>query len=136
MIRRSARPFDASVLAAADGCIVLVATPHYLKERGTPKHPRDLSNHNLLMVKFLSGAMTPWLLIALVLAGGVGAALAAPAWQSSVPEMVPRADLSAAVALKAGRDVGEGSGLVASFAERQRLVRKPLFDALEKTYAE
>ncbi len=38
-------------------------------------------------------------------------------------------------ALKQGRDVGETSGLVASFAERQRLVRKPLFDALEKTYA-
>ncbi|NMJ41085.1 MFS transporter [Roseomonas sp. JC162] len=43
--------------------------------------------------------MTPWLLLLLVLAGGVGAALAAPAWQSSVPEMVPRADLRAAVAL-------------------------------------
>jgi MFS family permease len=46
-----------------------------------------------------SGLMTPWLLLALVLAGGVGAALAAPAWQSSVTEMVPRADLRAAVAL-------------------------------------
>jgi hypothetical protein len=45
------------------------------------------------------GVMTPWLLLVLVLAGCVGAALAAPAWQSSVPEMVPRADLSAAVAL-------------------------------------
>ncbi len=45
------------------------------------------------------GVMTPWLLIVLVLAGGVGAALAAPAWQSAVPEMVPRVDLGAAVAL-------------------------------------
>jgi MFS family permease len=45
------------------------------------------------------GLMTPWLLLVLVLLGGVGAALAAPAWQSSVPEMVPRADLRAAVAL-------------------------------------
>jgi MFS family permease len=45
------------------------------------------------------GVMTPWLLIVLVLAGGVGAAAAAPAWQSSVPEMVPRTDLGAAVAL-------------------------------------
>ncbi len=45
------------------------------------------------------GLMTPWLLLAIVLAGGVGAALAAPAWQTSVPEMVPRADLRAAVAL-------------------------------------
>lgn len=45
------------------------------------------------------GLMTPWLLLALVLVGGIGAALEAPAWQSSVPEMVPRADLRAAVAL-------------------------------------
>lgn len=47
------------------------------------------------------GVMTPGLLLLLVLAGGVGAALAAPAWQSSVPEMVPRSDLRAAVALSA-----------------------------------
>ncbi|MBB3899255.1 MFS transporter [Roseococcus suduntuyensis] len=52
-----------------------------------------------LAVVTLLGLMTPWLLIILVLMGGVGAALAAPAWQSSVPEMVPRADLGAAVAL-------------------------------------
>jgi MFS family permease len=45
------------------------------------------------------GFATPWLLLLLVLAGGVGAALAAPAWQSTVPELVPRADLRAAVAL-------------------------------------
>jgi MFS family permease len=45
------------------------------------------------------GLMTSWALLALVLVGGVGTALATPAWQSSVPEMVPRADLRAAVAL-------------------------------------
>jgi 2-methylisocitrate lyase-like PEP mutase family enzyme len=38
--------------------------------------------------------------------------------------------------LKEGRDVGEGSGLVATFAERQRVVRKPMFDDWEKTYAD
>jgi MFS family permease len=53
----------------------------------------------ILAALTLLGVRTPWLLIALVFAGGIGAALAAPAWQSSVPEMVPRADLSAAVAL-------------------------------------
>lgn len=42
----------------------------------------------------------------------------------------------ALAALKDGRSVGEESGLVASFAERQRLVRKPLFDDLEKKYAD
>jgi MFS family permease len=45
------------------------------------------------------GAATPRLLLLLVLAGGVGAALAAPAWQATVPELVPRAELRAAVAL-------------------------------------
>ena len=41
-------------------------------------------------------------------------------------------------ALRALRDdgsIGEAGGLLASFAERQRLVDKPGFDALEKTYA-
>ncbi len=68
------------------------------------------------------GAMTPWLLVLLVLAGGVGAALAAPAWQSSVPEMVPKADLRAAVALNSlgvnvSRAIGPALGgvLVAGF---------------------
>ncbi|WP_338148250.1 MFS transporter [Neoroseomonas eburnea] len=46
-----------------------------------------------------AGLLTPWLLLALVLAGGMAAALAAPAWQTSVPELVPRAHLRAAVAL-------------------------------------
>lgn len=46
-----------------------------------------------------AGMMTPSLLLALVLAGGAGAALGAPAWQTSVPELVPRDQLRAAVAL-------------------------------------
>jgi DNA-binding transcriptional LysR family regulator len=40
---------------------VLVATPRYLKARGTPKHYRELVEHDLLRVKFLSGRMSPWL---------------------------------------------------------------------------
>lgn len=42
----------------------------------------------------------------------------------------------ALTALKAGKDVSEASGLVATFAERQGVVRKPFFDALEQKYAE
>ena len=38
-------------------------------------------------------------------------------------------------ALKSGADVSEASGLVASFADRQKTVRKPFFDALEKKYS-
>lgn len=43
---------------------------------------------------------------------------------------------TALTALKAGEDVSEASGLVASFADRQQVVKKPFFDALEKRYAE
>jgi DNA-binding transcriptional LysR family regulator len=39
---------------------VLVATPRYLKQRGTPKVPSDLAEHSLLRVKFLNGKMYPW----------------------------------------------------------------------------
>ncbi len=37
--------------------------------------------------------------------------------------------------LKARGRMDEGGGLVATFQERQRLVQKPLFDSLDKTYA-
>jgi DNA-binding transcriptional LysR family regulator len=40
---------------------VLVATPKYLKARGTPKQYTDLQSHDLLRVKFTSGRMNPWL---------------------------------------------------------------------------
>ncbi len=40
---------------------VLVATPQYLKARGSPKHYSDLAGHDLLRVKFLSGRLSPWL---------------------------------------------------------------------------
>jgi MFS family permease len=46
-----------------------------------------------------TGAMTPGLLLALTFAGGIGAALLQPAFQSIVPELVPKPDLKAAVAL-------------------------------------
>ena len=40
----------------------------------------------------------------------------------------------ALTALKAGENVGEDSGFLATFEERQRVVRKADFDALEKKY--
>lgn len=39
---------------------VLVASPKYLKLRGTPKKPSDLIGHDLLKVKFLNGRTLPW----------------------------------------------------------------------------
>lgn len=52
-----------------------------------------------LLSAVLLDAMTPSMLLALTLAGGVGAALTGPAWQSIVPEVVPKPELRAAVAL-------------------------------------
>jgi len=52
-----------------------------------------------LGVVALADAMTPWLLLILTLALGAAAAMNAPAWQATTPELVPRADLPSAVAL-------------------------------------
>jgi MFS family permease len=59
----------------------------------------------MLVVAALLGLMTlfdlttPWLLLAFTVALGAGAAMNAPAWQATVPELVPRADLPAAVTM-------------------------------------
>lgn len=42
---------------------------------------------------------TPWVLLIFTFVLGLGATMNAPAWQSTAPELVPRADLPAAVAL-------------------------------------
>ncbi len=52
-----------------------------------------------LTVTTYIGQITPWTLLTLTFLLGCGVALYGPAWQSSVGEQVPRADLSAAVAL-------------------------------------
>lgn len=43
--------------------------------------------------------MTPWLLLAFTFIFGTGAAFIAPAWQAIVPKLVPREELSSAIAL-------------------------------------
>ena len=45
------------------------------------------------------GVTTPWSLVAFTFALGCGAAFSAPAWQAVTPELVPKAQLGAAVAL-------------------------------------
>ncbi|GEO17176.1 MFS transporter [Microvirga aerophila] len=66
---------------------------------------------------FLAGTGTVSVasLIALTFLGGVGAALAAPAWQAVVPELVPRSDIKGAVALNSlginiARSIGPALG--------------------------
>lgn len=75
-----------------------------------------------LLLLAQSGLMTVSALVALTFAGGVGAALMAPTWQSIVPELVPRAELKSAVALNSlginiARAIGPAAGgaLVAAF---------------------
>ncbi|MTI09941.1 MFS transporter [Curvivirga aplysinae] len=46
-----------------------------------------------------SDMMTPWLLLFFTFAIGTGAALMMPAWDAIIPELVPRNDLSQAIAL-------------------------------------
>ncbi len=53
----------------------------------------------LMGVTILSGVMTPPLLLALVFANGIGLAMRWPVFAAIVPELVPRAQLPAALAL-------------------------------------
>jgi predicted MFS family arabinose efflux permease len=62
-----------------------------------------------------AGWVTPWLLLAFTFLIGCGSAFYAPAWQASVGEMVPRAELPGAVALNSmgfniARSVGPAIG--------------------------
>jgi MFS family permease len=53
----------------------------------------------MLGVLTLLDVTTPWVLLVFTFALGAGAAMNAPAWQATAPELVPRAELSAAVGL-------------------------------------
>ncbi|KQT52462.1 MULTISPECIES: MFS transporter [unclassified Aureimonas] len=75
-----------------------------------------------LLLLSRTGLLTIEALVGLTFLGGVGAALVAPAWQSIVPELVPRAELKSAVALNSlginiARSIGPAMGglLLASF---------------------
>lgn len=63
----------------------------------------------------IAGITTPWVLLALTFALGLGTAMNMPVWQAIVPEVVPRPSLPAAVALNGvginlGRAVGPALG--------------------------
>ncbi len=62
-----------------------------------------------------SGGMTVELLIALTFIAGAGAALSDPAWQTIVPELVPRQELRSALALNSlGVNIARASGPAAA----------------------
>lgn len=59
----------------------------------------------------LAGAMTPWLLLTLILLIGIGIVLNSPAWNSLMPDLVASEDLESAVALTAaGYNMMRGVG--------------------------
>jgi MFS family permease len=69
----------------------------------------------LLAFLSFSGAVTVESLVILTVLGGVGAALATPAWQAITPELVPRSDIKGAVALNSlginiARSIGPAMG--------------------------
>ncbi|WP_028006933.1 MFS transporter [Solimonas flava] len=75
-----------------------------------------------LLALTASGQLSVAALIGLTFVGGVGAALMSPTWQAIVPELVPRSDLKAAVALNSlgfniARAIGPavGGALLAAF---------------------
>ena len=53
---RIGRLTDSSLVARRVGSSrrIAVATPEYLRKRGTPTHPRDLADHNCLLYSYLS----------------------------------------------------------------------------------
>lgn len=68
-----------------------------------------------LGVLTLAGLTTPWVLLTLTFVMGLGVALNTPAFQATVPEMVPREDMPAAISLSAvainvARGVGPALG--------------------------
>ncbi|MFN3987244.1 MAG: MFS transporter [Rhodocyclaceae bacterium] len=75
-----------------------------------------------LAVVALTGMMTPWLLVALTFAMGLGTAMMMPAWAAVVPELVPRAELPSAIALNSmginvARAIGPAiAGVIVSMA--------------------
>lgn len=59
----------------------------------------------------ISGAMTAWLLLIMILISGLGATFVSPAWNALPPELVPGTELEAAVALNSlGFNCARGIG--------------------------
>jgi MFS family permease/quinol monooxygenase YgiN len=58
-----------------------------------------LASAALMGALTLAGVVTPWLLLLLTFTLGLGIAMNGPAWQAIIPELAPRGELPAAVAL-------------------------------------
>lgn len=75
-----------------------------------------------LAIIALTGVVTPWLLVVLTFAMGMGTAMMMPAWAAIVPELVPRTELPSAIALNSmginvARAIGPAiAGVIVSMA--------------------
>jgi type II secretory pathway pseudopilin PulG len=112
---------------------------------GRHDHPRE--NHTLmptaLWLVTLLGAMTPWLLLALTFALGMGFAALLPAWQAIQPYLVSRSELPQAVILvgvnvNVSRAIGPAVGgllIVAAGPAAVFLINAVLFSEVSPTLA-
>jgi 2-methylisocitrate lyase-like PEP mutase family enzyme len=129
---RAIHGFDAAIdraqaFIAAGADVTFVEAPESLTE--IQEIPRRLAVPQL--VNMVIGGKTPVVDLAELAAMKFGMVLYAnAALQGAIAGMQ-----AALRELKARGRMDEGGGLVATFEERQRLVQKPLFDQLDKTYA-
>lgn len=86
--------------------IVLLAIPAGVLADRVDRRGLLLSTQLLMLLSAASlavltaaGAMTSWLLLALTFVIGLGLTLHVPTWQATIPELVPRPQLSRAIAL-------------------------------------
>ncbi|PMR66997.1 MFS transporter [Halomonas heilongjiangensis] len=76
----------------------------------------------LLTLVVVTGTITPWTLLILTFVMGVGSAMMRPTWAAIVPELVPRRELQAAIALNSmginvARAIGPAlAGVIVMFA--------------------
>lgn len=96
----------AAVRTAMSTPIVLLAIPAGALADRVDRRGLLLATQTLMLVSAAglaaltaAGFMTPGLLLALTFVIGLGLSLHVPTWQASIPELVPRAQLSRAIAL-------------------------------------
>ncbi|MEO1524718.1 MAG: MFS transporter [Planctomycetota bacterium] len=95
-----------SVRTAMAAPIVFLAIPAGVLADRVDRRRLLLGTQSLMLVTTgfmalmtLTGAITSWSLLSMTFLMGIGLTLHAPTWQASIPELVPRAQLSRAIAL-------------------------------------
>ena len=84
----------------------------------------------VLGVMTMMGGVGPWWLLGMTFALGTGSAMNGPAWAATIPELVPREELAAAVALNSvgfniARAMGPALGGIVMAASNAGAVFRP-----------